>query len=45
MIFDEKTQFYQQITNIGTSRAVTNHWQHAYYRMADSICRSDAQGG
>jgi hypothetical protein len=34
----------QQITNIGTSRWVSNHRQHVCYRMVDSVCRSDAQG-
>jgi hypothetical protein len=36
--------FSQQITNIGTSRFMSNHRQHLCHRMIDSVCHSDAQG-
>jgi hypothetical protein len=40
----KEMHFSQQITNIGTRRSLNNHRQRVYYRMADSICPSDAQG-
>jgi hypothetical protein len=36
--------FSQQMTNIGTSRFISNHRQRGCHRMVDSIGRSDAQG-
>jgi hypothetical protein len=40
----KEIRFSQQITNIETSLCVNSHRQRVYYRMVDSVCRSDAQG-
>jgi hypothetical protein len=43
-LIGRKMHFSQEITNIRTSRFMSNHRQRVCQRMVNSVCHSDAQG-